>query len=815
MIKNYFITALRTLRRNKLFALINVLGLSIGICAALIIYLIVQYDFSFEQFRKDKERIYRVVTSMSFSGTPFPNSGVPYPLIEATRKEVRGIEVSAAFFTASAKASVPGQGAASRDFKGQPQLAYIDDRYFKVFPSYQWIAGSPAVLKEPFQVVISESTAKTYFPGLQPTQVIGKTVIYDDSLTCTVGGIVSDIKENTDLVFKEFISLPTFKHSSNASLTDPDWGSVSSATQFFVRLGKNTSPRQIEQQLVTLRKKYSSDEKDTINKTSQLLQPLTEIHFVSPYDNFSGRMASKPALYSLLLVAVFLLTLGSINFINLTTAQAARRAKEIGIRKTLGSSSRQLILQFLSEAFLLTLASALLSLLLLSPLMKLFSDFIPPDLHLNLSHRPDIYGFLAGLIVTVSLLSGFYPALVLSRFRPVLVLKNQAYTGTAATRSALLRKSLTVFQFVIAQAFIIGTLIVGSQIHYFLNKDMGFKKEAIVYFYTPFNTSHPEEKNNLLINLLHHIPGISQLSLAGEPPASGGINSELMTYNDGKQDIHTDVQLKSADTAYINIYGLRLLAGRNLSPSPDGPRQLVINRTYAHILGFTDPRQAPGKTINKNKYLIVGVIEDFHQASLHKAIKPLALTPGNPQMTHFVHIALPNTPAGRTTWKTTIAATEKAYKKVFPGEDFHYQFFDESIAKFYTSEQHISSLLRWATGLTIFISCLGLLGLVIYATHLRTKEIGVRKVLGASVTQIVSLLSKDFVKLVCIAYTIAVPIAWYSTHRWMQNFAYRTTISWWVYAVSGLIMLLIALLTLSLQTIRAANANPVRSLRTE
>jgi ABC-type antimicrobial peptide transport system permease subunit len=815
MIKNYFITALRTLSRNKLFALINVLGLSVGISAALIIYLIVQYDFSFEKFRKDKDRIYRVVTSMSFSGSPFPNSGVPYPVIDATRKEVRGIETSAAFFTAYAKASVPRQGAAPQDFKAQPQLAYIDDRYFEVFPSYQWIAGSPATLKEPFHVVLSESTARTYFPGLQPTQVIGKTVIYDDSLTCTVGGILTDIQENTDLVFKEFISLPTFKHSSSAGLINTDWGSVSSAIQFFLRLEKNVSPRQIEQQLATLRKKYSGDEKDTLNKTSQLLQPLTEIHFVSPYDNFSGRQASKPALYSLLLVALFLLALGSINFINLTTAQAAKRAKEIGIRKTLGSSRRRLILQFLSEACLLTLAGALLSLLLLSPLMKLFSDFIPPDLHPNLSHRLDVYGFLAALILTVSLLSGFYPALVLSRFRPVLVLKNQAYAGTATTRSALLRKSLTVFQFVIAQAFIIGTLVVGSQIHYFLNKDMGFKKEAIVYFYTPFNTPNPQKKNSLLISLLRRIPGIAQLSFAAEPPASGGINSELMTYSDGKQEIHADVQLKNADTAYMNIYGLRLLAGHNLSPGPDSPRQLVINRTYARILGFTDLRQVLGRPLNKNKDLIVGVMEDFHQASLHKAIKPLALATGNIQMNHFIHIALPNTQAGRAGWKTTLAATEKAYKEVFPGEDFRYSFFDESIAKFYTSEQHISSLLRWATGLTIFISCLGLLGLVIYATHLRTKEIGVRKVLGASVAQIVSLLSKDFVKLVCIAYTIAVPIAWYSTHRWMENFAYRTTISWWVYAAGGLIMLLIALLTLSLQTISAASANPVQSLRSE
>jgi putative ABC transport system permease protein len=815
MIKNYFKTAFRILRRNKLFSLINVLGLSVGISAALIIYLIVQYDFSFEQFRKDKDRTYRVVTMMSFANSPFPNSGVPYPIMEATRKEVRGIEESASLFTTSAsKTSIPRQGAAPVEFRRPDNQAYADEHYFSVFPSYQWLAGSPASLDQIFHVALTETRAQKYFPGLKPTEIIGKTIVYDDSLICTVTGIVKDVKDNTDLVFKEFISLPTLQRSSNHEMVNQEWSSVTSSCQFYVRLEKGISSHEIQRQLATLRKKHSDDAKDTTNKMAHLLQPLTDIHFTGPYDNYGQRQASKPALYGLLVVAAFLLTLGSINFINLTTAQAAKRAKEIGIRKTMGSSRRQLIFQFLSEAFTLTLISTLLSLAITPWLMKLFSAFIPPRLHLDLSHQPGVYLFLAALIITVSLLSGFYPALVLSRFQPILALKNQTWSGKGTTRNAMLRRSLTVFQFVIAQAFIIGTFIVGSQIHYFLNKDMGFKKEAIIYFNAPFNASNPQEKDKLLMDHLHKIPGIAQLSMGGSPPASGWTNSELMTYKDGKREIRTDVQIKDADTAYMHLYGLKLLAGHNIVPGPDSPRQLVINHTYAQTLGFTHPEQALGKFI-KDKNIVVGVMEDFHQASLHYAIKPLALTHSNDNPFKTFHIALQNTPAGRTSWKATIAATERAYKEVFPGEDFEYTFYDASIAKFYTAEQHMASLLRWATGLTIFISCLGLLGLVIFATSLRTKEIGVRKVLGASVTQIVSLLSKDFVKLVCIAFVIAVPIAWYGTHRWMENFAYRTTISWWVYALSGLIMLLVALLTLSLQTIRTALANPVDSLRSE
>ncbi|MDO6431821.1 ABC transporter permease [Flavitalea sp. BT771] len=815
MIINYLITAFRTLRRNKVSSLINVLGLSIGISAALIIYLIVQYDFSFEQFRKDKDNTYRVVTMMSFSNSTFPNSGVPYPIIDAARKEVHGIEASANIFAIGAKAAVPKLGAAPVIVKHVYDLAYADSHYFDVFPDYQWLAGSPSSLDQLYHVVLSQDRANIYFPGLSPSQAIGKTIIYDDSLVCTVTGIVKDVKENTDLVFKVFISLPTLKRSANSGMTDPDWGSVTSSNQFYVRLEKGTSPLQVEQQLATLRKIHSDDAKDTANKAAHKLQPFTDIHFTGPYDNYGQRQASKPVLYGLLVVAAFLLTLGSINFINLATAQAGKRAKEIGIRKTMGSSRRQLVLQFLGEAFLLTLISTLLSLAVTPWLMKLFSDFIPKNLHFNLKSLPHIYLFLGALILTVSLLSGFYPARVLSRFSPVIALKNQAWSGKSSTRNAILRQSLTAFQFVIAQVFIIGTLIVGSQIHYFLDKDMGFKKEAIIFFNTPYAAPHLQENCALLMNKLHKIPGIAELSLGASPPASNSVNSEIITYMDGKKEIRTDVQIMIVDTAYMHLYGLKLLAGHNVVLCPDSARQLVINRTYAGILGLTDPRQALGKTLNKNKDRIIGIMEDFHQASFHKAIRPMAFVFNKAALNQSIHIALPNSPAGRASWKATIAAAEKAYKEVFPGEDFEYTFLDESIAKFYTAEQHMSSLLRWATGLTIFISCLGLLGLVIYSTSLRTKEIGVRKVLGASVTQIVSLLSKDFVKLVCIAFAIAVPIAWYGAHRWMESFVYRATISWWTYALSGLTMLLIALLTLSIQTIRAANANPVESLRTE
>ena len=824
MIKNYFRTALRNLRRNKLFSLINVLGLSVGISAALVIYLIVDFDFSFENFQQDGGRIYRVVTESRFSGETFPNSGVPYPLPDAARQGLTGIEESARFFTGNSfKTAIPS----AKDghpvvFKHQENIILADEHYFRLFPLYQWLAGSPnSCLREPFRTVITGSRASKYYPGLTPSQIIGRPIVYNDSITCTIEGIVKDLPENTDFTCKEFISLATIPGSSLRSMIEPDWGSVSSSTQFFVRLAPHTSPAQIERQFVTLRQRLAKEKNDTANRTSHLLQPLSDLHFNATYANFSGRLAHRPTLYGLLLVAVFLLALGCINFVNLTTAQSAQRAKEIGIRKTLGSSRRQLIAQFLSEAFLLTLFSALLSLALTPWLLKIFADFIPTGLHLDLLHKPSLILFLLGLVISVSLLAGFYPALVLSRFRPVAVLKNQAYTGTATTRKALLRKTLTISQFVIAQIFIMATLIVGRQIQYTMDMDMGVKKDAIVIFNTPYGILHAKEKRALLMDHLQTIPGISLISSGGEPPASGNTWSQALTYKDGKKEINTDVHMKFGDSNYTRIYGIRLLAGRDLMAG-DSVKELVINQTYARILGFKTPEEAMGKSLVADDIHIpiVGVMADFHQASLRTPIKPVALNSTNHDY-YCYHIALQqlNSGGGKNTssaaWKATIARIEKAYRAIYPEEDFDYRFFDDSIAKFYTGEQKISRLLRWATGLTIFISCLGLLGLVVYATQLRKKEIGVRKVLGASVAQIVSILSQDFVKLVCIAFIIAVPIAWWTAHRWLENFAYRATISWWIYGLSGLAMLGIALLTLSIQTVRAANANPVNSLRTE
>ena len=813
MFKNYFIVAFRNFWRKKIFSVINIAGLAIGISAALVIYLIVQYEFSYEGFQKDNDRIYRVVTNMHFPDQDFRNAGVPGPLPPVVRNELPGIEKSTLFWQANPmKVNIPLKNENKNEFRKQDNIIFADEEYFRFF-QYQWLAGSPDhSLNDLNKVVLTESRARTYFPYSDIRNAIGQTIIYDDSIKATVTGIVKDLDQITDFTFKEFISFPTYSEQLKKTNGWDEWGSVSSSAQFFIKLEKGIDTARINKQLAVLRKKH---EKNAYLATEHFLQPLNDIHFNSDFDAFDHRQAHKPTLYGLLAVALFLLLLGCINFINLTTAQAAQRAKEIGIRKIMGSSKRQLVIQFLSETVLLTSLATIVSVLLTPWILKVFSAYIPEGLHFNLFNQPNLLVFIISLVLVVSLLSGFYPALILSGYKPVLVLKNLAYADTAQSRRIWIRKTLTVLQFVIAQFFIIATMVVGKQINYSLNKDMGFKKDAIIFFHVPFNFQHPDNKQFVLEEKLKSIPGIQKLSLAGFPPANQGVNISTMKFSKNGKETETSVEVKQADTAYFDLYKMKLIAGRNLQQS-DTVREYVINENYARLLGYTNAADIIGQTIGRGdrNIPIVGVLTDIHTKSLHTAIQPLAFT-SQAKFHSTFHIALAPKAGNTDNWKKTIATIGNAWKEIYPEEEFKYEFFDESIAKFYKKEQDTARLLNWSTGLAIFISCLGLLGLVIYTTTQRTKEIGVRKVLGASVSQIVSLLSKDFIQLVVLAFVIAAPMAWWAMHKWLDDFAYRTTISWWIFVLSGIGMLVIALFTLSIQTIRSATVNPVKSLRTE
>jgi putative ABC transport system permease protein len=802
--------AFRSMLKRKIITGINILGLSIGISAALVIYLIVQYDYSFDRFEANRDRIYRVVTH----GNGWDNAGLPVPAQRAMGRAT-GIGESTAIIgmnDGGSKVSVQGRnGKDQRVFKKQEKFIYSDGRYFSIFPR-QWLAGGPdRSLNNPHQIVLSESLQRRYFPGFSPDQAVGNTVTVDDSIQMVVSGVVRDLDAKTDFDHEAFLSLSTIPASPG--LKDQynwdDWGSTNSVNQLIIRLAANVKPAGVEHQIAGIFKPHMSGDW----KTVPTLQPLEDIHFNGKLE---GKV-DKSTLVSLTLLAVFILLLGSINFINLSTAQASERAKEIGMRKILGSSKGQLIRRYLSETILLTVIATVFSLLITPLLIKVFGSFLPEGLDASRIWQPHVLLFMVLLTAVVGLLSGIYPALVLTHIRPLAITRNEAVSASGGNRRIWLRKTLTVSQFVIAQVFIIGVLVVNSQIRYAIHKDMGFRKDAIVNFYVPFDFVHPDGKKFVLRNKLRAIPGIGKVSLGGPAPAEGGWMTTIIHYNENNKDITMPVDIRRGDSSYIGLYDIRLVAGQNVLAS-DSPVQNLINETLATKLGFRHPADAVGHFLKSGSgpdekgIPIVGVMADFHLTSVRKEIHPMIFAYDSKDG-YLMHVALD--PASPDGWPGTIAKMKQAWTDIYPDQAFDYDFLDKTIEGFYKQDQQASQLLTWAAAVAILISCLGLLGLIIFTANQRTKEIGIRKVLGASVAQIIALLSKDFVRLVALAFIIAVPITWYGAHQWLQNFAYHTGLQWWVFGIGGVAMLAIALLILSVRAGKAALANPVKSLRTE
>lgn len=815
MIFNYFKIALRNLRKNKLFSLINIISLAIGFSASFVIGLMVYYDLTFDKFHKDEDLIYRVTSKFTSPEGEFLNPGVSVPLKITAKEGISGVEIASSIYTTEFLSVMNSQN--QKEFKSPEQTTFTDPEYFKIF-DYEWISGNKIeALKNPNEVVLTKSRAEKYFQGFSLNDIIGKTLVYNDSVSVNVVGIVADFKDRTDLIFQEFVSMETAKQTNEKnSALDPNWDNTTSSSQLFIKLNPNTALAKIKSQLDDLAKNHRSEFDIQYSQNRDFeLQPLSDLHFNQELSifNYSTQPANKSVMVGLGFIAAFLLLLGCINFINLNTAQANQRAKEIGIRKTLGSSKKQLIFQFLGETFLLTIASALISIVLAYYLLKVFKDFTPSGLEFSLFKDPLILGFSVILIFIVTLLSGIYPALVLTHFKPISVLKNQILNKNSKPN---LRRFLTVFQFSIAQVFIIATLLVGKQIKFMMNKDMGFKTDTVVYFYTPW---HDEslDKRIRITHELKKLPQISEISLGSNPPASNSTNTNLATFINGDNEIQTQLQMLYGDTNYLNLYGIEFLAGRERLN--DTVKEFVINEAYLNAIGFKNPEEAIGKQIGEDKYSypIVGVVKNFNQRSLKSKIEPLAIT-GDLYRTDYsnfrsIHLGLAKLDGNELS--NTISNIEKMYKSIYPEDDFKLNFMDETVEKFYTQEKSLSKLLNWAMGLSVIISCLGLLGLVIFTTEKRTKEIGIRKVLGASLMQINVLLCKDFLLWVGLAFAIAIPFAWWGLHSWLQDFAFKTELSWWIFAASGLGMIIIALLIMSLRTISTAMKNPVNSLRTE
>ncbi|MBS1506554.1 MAG: ABC transporter permease [Bacteroidetes bacterium] len=808
MWRHHFLLAIRTLWRNKFHTAINVAGLSIGVGACLVIYLIVSFELSYNKEIPGYDRIYRVHSKFNgnFVGL---NRGAPTAVAPYLAEHFKGVENAALFFTYSADVQIPS--ASVKKFQNEERIAIADENYFRIFEMYSWIWGSEATLAKPHQVVLTQRQAIKYFGTDQAEQLQGKQIIYHDSLTVYVAGVVREPAIRTDFEFTQFISMPTVKATwlkNNFQLDD--WESTNSSSQVFVKVTPETLLKQLQDQLPEISKIYNA--KNNFAKNDFNVQPLRDLHFdvETGIFDFSRDAAHLPTLLALIGVAIMLLVIGAINFINLETAQAMRRAKEVGVRKVLGSSRSRLVIQFLCESLLLTLVAIALALPLAELGLTYFSEFIPEGVKVSITA---LAPFLLFVIFFIGILASSYPAFFLSSFLPVMALKNQAAIYSSQPQISLLRKSLIIFQFTFAQVLIIGTLMVGRQIQYMLSKDLGFRKEAVIYFHTPW--WQDKSKMAQLKTKLESLPEIKEISLSTSPPSANGWSSSSAEYDNGKEKFRVNAFRKFGDVNYLKFYGIELLAGRNVMRS-DTLRELIINETMRKQLGFQSPEAAIDAMISfgGRKYPVVGVVKDFHIQSLRQKLEPVVLADQEENFSCF-NLRLEGTNQSGEALKSSLAKIESQWKSVYPDDAFSYQFLDDTIKNFYKAEQRMIKLSGTAMGLAIFISCLGLFGLASYSATQRTKEIGVRKVLGASVQQIVMLLSRDFLILVVVAFVLASPMAWFGINQWLAGFSYHTEFSLWIFAGAMVSAVVIAFVTISFQTIKAATSNPVDSLRSE
>jgi ABC-type lipoprotein release transport system permease subunit len=825
MIKKQLLFALRRLRWHKLTTSINILGLTFGILSCVVIYLYVAFEFSYDKFHADTDRIYRLMVSTSRGNDVW----MAEPVGSAMRRETTDFSAVTTLFTDDTKVLIPTAGQPPRVIPGISgdqtyHISFADTDYLKIF-HYQWLAGNPATaLQKPFSVVLTESEAKRYFQGGTPQDWMGRAVVYEDSLTVSVTGIVKDWDKNSDFGFKDLISYNTLESSFLKSYTG-QWNMSGSGINVYVKLASGITAAQAEQQSSAFYRRQTKPAPGV--KVGMSLQPLSDVHFNAAYSDTYSRHAHKPTLIALAGIALFILIIAAINFINLSTAQSILRAKEVGIRKVMGSSRGGLIWQFLIETGIIVVIAMALALLLTNPVLATLHGFIPEGVRLHISN-PDTWLFIGATIGVTCLIAGWYPGRALSSFLPVVSLKGQ---GVRQLNSkSYLRKGLIVFQFTVSLLFIIGTMMVSRQIHFMLNTDLGFNKDAIVTIDLPWG--QPNNRKDVFATEIRHLAGVRQVSLNTADPQS--LHHKFMGTRleyKGPTDVTIMPGGDCIDTGYISLYGLTLVAGRNFyladtarrsipasgsTPAQPGYQPVILNETAARALGFNRPADAVGKQMINGPISgpVIGVVKDFHLDDMHQKIRPFLFSTQAGTASQL-SIKLSSAGLSAAEVKKLMTNMESVFKKIYAGTAFQSRFFDESLEQLYTQERQTSQIMNIAMGIAIFISCMGLFGLAAFTANQRTREIGIRKVLGAGVPQLVSLLSREFILLVGLSTVIAAPVAGWAMHRWLQDFAYRTSMPWWIYVVAGVVAVVIALLTVSCQAIRAATANPVESLRVE
>lgn len=803
MFQNYFKTAIRNLLRERSSSFLNLAGLTLGITCSLVLFLLVKHMATFDTYHEKRDRIYRVVTQSDGTNGKFYTAGVPTALPDAFRQDFPEAEVvTFASYRSNVLIKVLQKDGESKKFQEEQGVVFAQPDFFRIFDRALVLGSPDKSLDEPKEAIISRSLAKKFF---NREDVVGEIVQYD-TVEYKIAGVMEDYPDNTDFPFSLMLSYATIKNQRDQA----GWGSIWSDEQCYILLKEQESVSKIQERMPAFVAKYLGN--DNYRHQTFTLQPLSEIHFDDRYSNFSYNTAPREMLIALGVIAAFLIITACINFINLATAEAIKRSKEVGIRKTLGSSRRQLMFQFLGETTLVTTFAMLLSLGLAQLALSLLNPFLELSLGLDFATDHLLWLFIISITIAVSLLSGLYPSMIISGFKPVLALKNQI--SNKSSSGYALRSGLVVLQFMISQFFIMATIILLSQMKYFQTTELGFRKDAVLVLPVPERESPAEgdgsSKMRALREEINQLAGVEYVSLSSTPPSSGAVSSTGFYLEGEEESARKDTQVKQVDANYISLYGIDLVAGSNLEDY-DTARGFLVNEQLVRVAGFKSPEEILGKRINmwQRTLPVVGVVRDFNTVSLRDPIEPTVL------MNNISGYRTLSIKVNQAQLRNVIAEVKAQWERAYPEHIFDYQFMDDQIREFYEGEQRMSVMLTVFTSMAIFIGCLGLFGLATFMANQKTKEIGVRKALGASVESIILLFSREYVKLIIIGFLVASPLVWFLMNKWLENFAYKISIGPLVFIAGFILTLIVAIATVGYKSFRAAIVNPIKSLRYE
>lgn len=811
--------AFRHLWRNKTSSLLNIAGLSLGITSALLIFLFIRHELSYDTFHAKKDRTYRVGMSVTRNGETSQSGSTTLALKHVLEESFPQIENEATTYYLYNSVFIidpEKEAAPAKKFKQLFGVAYVSPSFYEMF-DFKWAIGDyKKVLSEPNSAAVSKSIAEKFF-GIKDgaySNAIGHTLKLNNQVQLTVSGIIEDPPGNSDFPFEIVISQVTHYNSNKGAYEI--WGSNYGAVNHYVLLKKGASLKEFDAQLKAFSKKQFAELPAGTDVTF-FTQPLSDLHYNAEMSNYSFKTTDKKTLYSLGIIGVFLIITACVNFINLATAQAAKRSKEVGIKKTLGAGKGLLFSSFMQEITLIVIFSAALSAAVAEVITPYLSEKLELGIEYNSFTDISAFAFLSLVSIATIFLAGSYPSLLMSKTAPIKAMKG-GLSGGADRSGMFLRRSLVVFQFVLSQALIISALVISGQIEFFRTKDLGFNKDFVLLVDIP---NDGLKQRDYLYNSFMNLPNVKETSFSFTPPNNLGSICNTIFYPNGGEVKEVQFEIKPADTKFIDMYGLKLIAGRNFTAG-DSLDRVIVNEALLREAGISDAQAALGYKarvgINNLNVEITGVVKDFYLADLRQEIYPMIMFNLTPDQ-NFFGTSMANIQfkkfGSKEEIQNTIKGIQKIWEASFPEEIFESRFLDEAIYKQYSDQEGMSNIIKFFTVIAVLIGCIGLYGLITFIAAQKTKEIGVRKVLGASTYGIAALLSKEFLLLLGLSFLAAWPISYYLMNKWLEDYPERISVGFGIFVPAALIALGVSMAAISYKAVKAASANPVKSLKYE